>query len=69
MAHMYIHHISITIHSSFLHIFHPSWQAGFTQFIASATVRIGRTANFKHLVNQVTQQYSTPQTIIGLDHE
>jgi hypothetical protein len=27
MAHMYIHHISVTIHFSFLHIFHSSWQA------------------------------------------
>jgi hypothetical protein len=38
MAHMYIHHISITIHSSLLHIFHPSWQASCTQLIVFATI-------------------------------
>ncbi len=38
MAHMYIHHISITIHFFFLHIFHSSWQAGWPQPIASATL-------------------------------
>jgi hypothetical protein len=37
MAHMYIHHISITIHFSFLHIFHSSWQAGCPRPFASAT--------------------------------
>ncbi len=34
------HHISITIHFFFLHIFHPSWQAGCPRPIMTATVRL-----------------------------
>ncbi len=37
-AHMYIHHISITILLFFLHIFHSSWQAGWPRPIPSDTV-------------------------------
>ncbi len=37
-AHMYIHHISITTFLFFVHIFHSSWQAGWPQPIASATI-------------------------------
>jgi hypothetical protein len=37
---MYIYRISITIHFSFLHIFHPSWQAGCTQCIVLLQIKI-----------------------------
>jgi hypothetical protein len=37
-AHMYIHPIGITILLSFLHIFHSSWQAGWTRLFPSDTV-------------------------------
>jgi hypothetical protein len=37
-AHMYIHHISITILLSFLHIFHSSWQAGWSRPLPSDTI-------------------------------
>jgi hypothetical protein len=38
-AHMYIHHISITILLSFLDIFHSSWQTGWYRLFLSDTVR------------------------------
>ncbi len=38
MAHVYIHHIIITIYFFFLYIFHSFWQAGYHRSIASTTV-------------------------------
>jgi hypothetical protein len=40
MTHMYRHHISITVHFFFLHIFHSPWQAGSPRPIMSATVNV-----------------------------
>ncbi len=60
MAHMYIHHNSITIHSSFLHIFHPSWQAGCTWLILSVTVAAAETAGWG-VIHAWTEEETTPR--------
>jgi hypothetical protein len=42
-AHMYIHHIGITILLFFLHVFHSSWQAGWSRPFPSDTSRMQKT--------------------------
>ncbi len=69
MAHMYIHHTSITIHLFFLHIFHSPGQAGCPPLPLSVTVMPPikppygpRSLLSMHCLVHPLYQYGSPQS-------